>query len=347
MEARNKILNKLSLRYFTAIVSSATVLILTGCPGGDSGGDLSVGNAPSPGSSTFAITADTVYPSVIGTSWVPVTSGSAYYFKGAYANVSIAGTCTRGIETIKAYVNGSTTAVSETASCAGDHTYVLQHAFGAAVATTGDAQSVVLKGYSALGEELASATAPAIVIDTIAPTAASFNDLTTAPSSFTNLGSNSYSSTGTSVTITGTWDGIEARSLSPVEIGGSGTLTATNCGTHSCTFSYSVTLTEGTPLLLTLIATDVAGNTQNSTTITVNYLASSTFIAWDLQGGASIEASPWTMFSAYSPADSTTRLVMQASVISLGASTPAASVGGAADTAYIYLGIPNLTSMNP
>lgn len=327
---------------FTGIAVSA-MLTLTGCPGSGGGGGEISGGTTSPDSGLFSVTADSVYPTVVGTSWVPVTVSNAYYFKSAHANVSVAGTCSRGVETIKAFINGSTTAAAETATCAVDHTYVWQHTFGTS-ASIGDTYTVVMKGYSALDEVLASATAPSIIVDTVGPApGASFNNLGT----FTTLSANTYSTSSVSLTITGDWDGTQARSLSVSEIGGTGTLTATNCGSTNCTFTYSVTLTEGTPLSLTVTATDIAGNQTSTTPISVSYLASASFITYDIQGGASIEEGAWTMFSAYTPADTTQRMVMQAALVSLGDSTPAASTGGAADTAYIYLGIPNITSMTP
>lgn len=216
-----------------AVALLALALSLSSCTKGGSISSSSVSSIDG------AITISKTYPTSEGESWVAITDNtSRVYVKGL--DLTITGTCTRGIAKIKVH-EGSSPEYTETATCLDTGTFVFNKTY---VATTeeGD-KTLTLAAYDVGDAAISGATATVDVrIDNTPPSNPVVTDPAASPYNY-NGSSDPYPMTGTNSADT------YKIMIGSTEITPSGT-----------NWSYNADLTSGASLDFTFYAYDLAGN---------------------------------------------------------------------------------------
>jgi len=215
----------------TALVAS-TGLIMS-CT---KGGSLTGSSTSSSISGTLGVTS--VYPSSTGSSWSPIKAGNRYYIKGLA--VTVVGTCSRGIATIKVNEGGSN--YSETATCSVDGTFTWSKSYTAG-SGEGD-KTLSFQAYDTSDATISGAVVTQDVrIDDTAPTVPVVTTPISTPST--------YNGASTSFNIIGTCSTDTDHLTGPANV------------TIACsggTWTYTATLVEGASTDYAFQAWDLAGN---------------------------------------------------------------------------------------
>ena len=253
-------LHKQILKTSTTWIAALVLPTLLGCTGGGSitGSSLA--------SIAGSLTVSSTYPTAAGNTWTPITYASRVYIKGL--DLSIEGTCTRGVATIKVDEGGS--AYPETTTCSDNGTFLYQKSFVSA--QEGD-KTLNITAYDINGTAMTGATASASVrIDNTAPSAV----VVTTPASTPYV----YQGNASTFHIVGTCsaDTIAINFNSPT-----GPL-ITPSGT---TWSYDVTLIDGASVNYGFYAQDLAGNVSALTTQAIDYIPTIMVLTSNIGAGGS------------------------------------------------------------
>ena len=226
-------------------VHFALSLFLISCSKG-----TSISSAGGPPSFDGTLTLSLVYPSSAGSSWTPIKTGNRFIIKGL--DLTVTGSCTRGIATIKVNEGGAN--YPEQAACASDGTFTFAKTY-AAGAGEGD-KTLNFTSYDASGSQITNAVQTSQVrIDNTPPSVPSIALPASTP----------YSHTGPvgSYTISGLVSVPDCDHLT----GPSGVTITPNLTTGA--WSYVAALTSGASLNFTFYAWDLAGNQSAGTTQTI------------------------------------------------------------------------------
>lgn len=216
-------------------------------------GACTKGTVTGTGSSSVSgtISVSKVYPTASGSSWTPITSGSRYYIKGL--NLTIEGTCSPGIATIK--VDPGSGNYTETATCNLSGQFTWNRTYIGA--EEGDI-TLTLTAYDVSDTLITGASASTQVrVDNTAPAAPVVTDPASTPYD--------YFGSVASYTIQGT------VSADTVRLSGPASVTITPVANA---WTYSATLVDGSSLGFTFYAYDLAGNQSTGTTQTINWAPS-------------------------------------------------------------------------
>lgn len=200
--------------------------------------------------STGSLTVTLVYPSSEGESWTPIQSSSRYFIKGL--SVSIKGTCSRGIATIKVGESGSGGPFySETATCLNDGSFTWNKTFTGPLDVD---KTLTAVAFDIADLAIASSDVSVDVhIDNVAPAAVVVTTPASSPFTYTGA-SSTYAVSGTC-------------SADTVKITGPGA-DETPSGTS---WSYNVTVIDGASTNYTFYAFDLAGNQSSGTLQTIEW----------------------------------------------------------------------------
>lgn len=232
-------------KLFLLISISASIFTALGCKKGTI-------SSTSSGSSTGTLALSKAYPTSEGSSWTAIISSSRYYIKGL--SLTVEGTCSPGIATIK--VDEGAGVYAETASCsiAGTFTWQKTYLTGA----QGD-KTLNFEAYDISDAVIAGSSFSVDVrIDDTAPAAPVITTPATSP--YDHNGATS------AFTVVGTVSTDTTRVTGP---GGANVTSFTNPN-----WSYNATLVEGSSLNFTFYAYDRAGNQSAGTTQTINWYPS-------------------------------------------------------------------------
>jgi hypothetical protein len=245
---------------------------MLGCTGG--GGVSSSGSS----SETGTMSVEKVFPSSAGESWTAITSSNRYYIKGL--DLTIKGSCTRGIAKIK--VNEGGPDYAEEATCLVDGTFTFNKTY--LTGQQGD-KTLVLTAYGNDNLAVSGATDSVQVrIDNTAPAA----PVVTTPAS------TPHSYTGSSLTFT--VNGTAAADVTNMT--GPGGVAVSLTGVN---WTYDATLVEGASTSYTFYAFDLAGNQSAGTTQVVQWNPSISVLASDVSpGGRSTSAASYVLESSLS-----------------------------------------------
>ena len=223
-----------------AVVGSVVMSCTKGGGITDGGGGAAVGSG-------VVVITDT-YPTSAGNTWTPITSAGRIYIKGL--DLTVTGTCTRGIATIK--VNEGAADYTEVGTCADDGSFTFNKVY---TAITGEGDKTLhLTAYDASGLPISGATATQDVrIDNTAPAVPVVTLPATSPYSH-NGAVGTYNITGTIV------------AGDAVKVTGPGGVVITPSGAN---WNYTATLTAGASLNFTFYAWDLAGNQSAGVTQTI------------------------------------------------------------------------------
>jgi hypothetical protein len=237
----------------------AAFVILSGCSKGSVTG--------SGGSSSLvgSITVSSVYPTSEGSSWTPIQASSRFYIKGL--SVSIGGTCSRGIATLKVSESGSGGPFeTEVATCLNDGSFVWTKTY------TGPLEADKTLTVVAFDiEDLAiggTATNVDVRVDNIAPAAVAVTTPATSPFTYTGA-SSLYSIIGTCT--------IDTTLIT----GPSGNVTPS-----AGSWNNTVTVIDGASTDYTYYAFDLAGNQSAGTTQTIEWSPDISLMVSGLISGA-------------------------------------------------------------
>lgn len=223
----------------------ALTLLLTGCP--------PKGSLSSDGSSstTGSISVSKTYPTSEGENWTAITSGSRFYIKGL--SVTISGSCSRGVSSIKVGESGVGGAYyAETATCLNDGSFIWNKTYTGSVDTD---KTLTLVAFDVDDAAISGANDSVQVhVDNVAPPAPTVTAPASSPS--TEYGSSA------NVTISGTIAGDAVTMTGPSGV------TITPSGSS---WSHGVTLTPGATLSFTYYTYDLAGNQSVGTTQTIQW----------------------------------------------------------------------------
>lgn len=260
------------------LVLSAAGLLLTACPGGDGGGEVTLTNGPSSGnSSNVSLSLLTVNTYTIAQLQAngKIDNTDAIYFNTP--TVTIVGTCSLGVAKVIATVDGS--AVAETATCdsSGIFTWVKTFATGTPEAGTTYAIELIpalVDGTAYTGLTSSQKITKSVVIDDNTPAAATLPG--SAVSGANDLGGGSYVISGAASTATFTVTmtvPADAYSVSITNVAG---ITVNLAGT---TATFTQTLGIGGSQTYMAVVYDRAGNSSTTLNINVSYQSGITSVA--------------------------------------------------------------------
>jgi len=230
-----------------ATVFVASLAFIMSCT---KGGGISGNSAASSITGSLGLTA--VYPTSAGPTWTPITASNRFYIKGL--DLTVTGTCTRGIVTIQANEGGSN--YSETASCGVDGTFTFSKTYTAG-SGEGD-KTLHFLAVDSSGLTISGATLTQDVrIDNTPPAV----PVVTSPASTPYL----YAGAVASYDITGTVVVPDCDHLT-----GPGGVTITPDATTGA-WSYTATLVSGASLNFTFYSWDLAGNQSAGTTQNIQW----------------------------------------------------------------------------
>lgn len=270
-------------KFIFSVLLAGTTLLLTAC-GGGGGGSVSISHGPGGGGggATITLTPETIMnPSGTDVSLDDATlklyASDGYYYMSTH-NITIKGTCSRGVVGVSSTVNGT---LDATGVCTSSGTFT----WTKTVSTDGD-YDVILTATDADGADITGTTSSTYKfhLDMTAPNVPVFD----APYAGTSLGS-PYNSSSSTVTISGTISSADVISV----LGLSNAETFTTAA-----FSQSgITLTANSTLSITYTAYDRAGNSSSATAY-VQYLPDATLaVAGPYLGAAVITTESGTSLS--------------------------------------------------
>ncbi|MBX9767323.1 MAG: hypothetical protein K2X47_08645 [Bdellovibrionales bacterium] len=225
------------------IVCLACLASLMSCSKGGIGSSGSSSNA-----GNLKIEIKSTYPTAEGSSWTAITRSNRYYIKGL--DVTVEGTCSRGIGQIKVNEGGSFYA--ELAECKENGTFKWSKTY---LSTTeeGD-KSLTFVPFSGAGSALTeAATSLDVRIDNTAPAAPTVTSPASNPYSYNGV-TNSYGIVGTVATDMETLFGPGGVSI-PISAG----------------WGYTATIVDGAATDFTFYGFDLAGNQSATTTQTITW----------------------------------------------------------------------------
>jgi hypothetical protein len=227
----------------TALVAAAGLIM--SCT---KGGSLTGSSSSSSISGSLALTS--IYPSSTGASWTPIKASNRYYIKGLA--VTVVGTCTRGIVTIKANEGGSN--YSETATCGIDGSFTWSKSYTAG-SGEGD-KTLNFQAYDSTDAAISGALfSQDVRIDNTAP----------AVPVVTNPASTPFTYNGATTLFD-----IQGNCAADVDhITGPANVTIACSGG---TWTYSATLVEGASTAYAFSAWDLAGNQSAGFTQQINWV---------------------------------------------------------------------------
>lgn len=285
---------------FATVTASLAILSLTGCPGGGGGGELTMSQQPSTGDGAYSVSISTVN-SKDSTQWNADTNGNPY---ATATGVTFGGVCSRGVNKINAYVDGSTTAETAQGTCDSNGEFTQSVTFATPNSSTeraGVVHTVVFKPVLVNGAEATSGFATRTVnVDMWGPTFGSITHThyrTTTPTAtwVSSGGSSPYSLTpaaGQEGAITFKINGtVSTDAVSVTAVGTSATSITvvtpdSENGNAAGTYRLTASLSPGGTDLLSITATDKAGNSATNPSITTSYQSSFNQLAWDAAGAA-------------------------------------------------------------
>ena len=177
------------------------------------------------------------YPTSEGSGWTPITLASRYYLKGL--DVSVLGTCPRGVATIK--VNEGGPDYAQTATCLVDGSFVWSKTY-TAVVEEGD-KSLVFQAYDIADVAISGAVTIDVRVDATAPGAPVITDPAADPYIFPGSAS--------PYTIQGTADADVVRLSGPAGVA---------IIPSALAWTYDATITAGSSTDFSFYAYDLAGN---------------------------------------------------------------------------------------
>lgn len=243
------------------LVALATIILMgSGCtPRGSISSDGS-------SSTSGSISISKVYPTSEGENWTAITASSRYYIKGL--DVTITGTCTRGVSTVKVGESGVGGAYyTEKATCLNDGSFTWNKTYSGPLDAD---KTLTLVAFDVDDAAMTSATDVVQVhVDNVAPPAPTVT--TPASSPFTYNGATSLYS------IVGTIAGDAVNMTGPSGV------TVTPSGAN---WTHDVTLTPGSSLDFTYYTYDLAGNQSTGTTQTIEWNPSISLLVAGVLPGA-------------------------------------------------------------
>lgn len=214
-----------------------------------------------------SMTTTAVYPSNSGESWSPIKLGSRYYIKGL--DVTVKGTCTRGIASIKVGESGVGGAYySETATCLNDGSFTWNKSYTGSVDAD---KTLTIVAFDVDDALIADATTTVDVhVDNVAPAA----PVVTTPAS------TPYTHNGATSTFT-----VIGTCAADTDHLTRGTLTIANSGTS---WQNDETLVPGSSVTFTYYAWDLAGNQSAGTPQRIDWSPSLSLLVGNTVSGANV-----------------------------------------------------------
>lgn len=208
------------------------------------------GSSSSSGGATITL----VYPTASGSAWTPIVSSGSTFVKGL--NVTIEGTCTRGIATIK-FDDGA--GVLASGACQNDGSFLINYSYPGGF-TEAD-KTFTVTGYDVTDAVVTGATATKSVrMDNQAPngpTVTQIGSASTPPNPY------AYSGSSNQVDISGSCPADTDHLIGPSGV----TITASPLSTPCWT--YTATTVDGASTNYNFYAYDLAGNQSAVTTQTI------------------------------------------------------------------------------
>jgi hypothetical protein len=239
-----------------------TALLCLAFVGCTKGGSISSGSTTS--TITGAITVGTVYPTAATNTWTPIKAANRYFIIGH--DLSIEGTCTRGITTIRINEGGAN--YTETALCLDDGTWKFDKTY--TLAQEGD-KTLNIAAYDVTGLVITGTTIPVDVrVDGTPPAVPIVTTPATSP--YTSFGSSS------SFPMVGTCAADVDHLTGPAGV------------TIACSggaWNYTATLNPGGSADFTFYTWDLAGNQSAGTTQTIIFTPSLSLLAGGVISGGS------------------------------------------------------------
>ncbi|MBY0386289.1 hypothetical protein K2X05_14120 [bacterium] len=243
----------------TYFLFSLLALLLAGC----SKGSISGSGASSSISGSLSVTA--VYPTSAGESWTPIQLSARYYIKGL--DLSIKGTCTRGIATVKVGESGSGGPFfTEEATCLNDGSYTWNKTFAGPLESD---KTLTVVAFDIQDLPItATITNVDVRVDNVAPAAVVVTTPGSSPHVYNGLTS-LFNIIGTCTTDT------------ILITGPSGNITPS-----AGSWNSSVTVIETAATDYTFYAFDLAGNQSPGTTQTISWTPDLVLLVSSLNPGA-------------------------------------------------------------
>jgi hypothetical protein len=241
----------------------ALFLSLTAAAGCTGGGSITGSGDSSSISGSVAVSK--VFPTSEGENWTAITASSRYYIKGL--DLTITGTCSRGIAKIKVGENGTSAPFySEEATCLNDGSFTWNKTYTGPLDAD---KTLTLVAYDIADAQISgSADTVDVHVDNVPPAAV----VVTTP------GSNPESYTGASAT----YSIVGTCSADTVKITGPYSSVTTPSGVN---WTHDVTLIPGSTLDFTYYAWDLAGNQSAGFTQQINWTPSLSLLAKGLMPG--------------------------------------------------------------
>ena len=238
------------------------------------GGSLTSDGSSTGGAAAGSVTVQKVYPTSAGDSWSPIidTSPLKYYVKGT--SLTITGTCSRGVSTVKAH-EASAANYAEVSTCDANGYFSFTHVYAASTDVDKD---LTLVPYDI--SDVAMTGSPTTV------TVHMDDGIPASPVITTPAGAGTYAYNGSSNIFR-----IHGTCAADVVKLTYGTPTGPEITPSGINWQFDVTLTPGVPNMESFYAYDKAGNYSVITTKQIDWAPQVTLRAFALgAGGVKIQA---------------------------------------------------------